>query len=332
MNSPAVSIIVPVFNVELYISDCLQSVMRQTYQGPVECILVDDCGTDGSMAIVEQLIADYRGPIRFKILHHEHNRGLSAARNTGTDIATGDYVYYLDSDDYISNECLEVLSQPLRERDYDVVLGNLEMFGNPKDIVFLPKETGAIIGNENVFKEIYVNRMIYVMAWNKLVKRSLFQKKDLTFLEGQLHEDELWTYKLAISAESMFVQHKTTYYYRIRENGIMASFGKNAKKRLSSCYDTMDYVLRHPAPVSKECYDSCVVYYFGVYLRTIYGDLDFRDDYIKLRRRFEYHPLRLFVRGKLSLVELKHGFHFALPPFLGYQYLVLRRRKNQSIR
>lgn len=325
-----ITIVIPIFNVEPYIADCLQSVIRQTYTGSLECILVDDCGTDRSMAVAEEMIAKYDGSIRFKILHHECNRGLSAARNTGTDAATGDYIYYLDSDDYISDDCLEVLSQPLCESDYDVVLGNLEMFGHPKDIVFLPKETGAIIGNETIFKEIYVNRMIYVMAWNKLIKRSLFQKFDLAFLEGQLHEDELWTYKLAMSVDSMFVQHQTTYYYRIREDSIMADFGKNTKKRLSSCYDTLDYVLSHPAPIDRKYFDICVVYYFGVFLRNIiYDDVGFRNDYIRLRKRFEYHPLKCFVKGELSFSDVKHQFHFVLSPGLGYYYLILKRFKRR---
>ena len=130
IKSPKISIIIPIYNVEEYITECLQSVMRQTYKGEIECILVDDCGTDNSIAVAERHIADYKGPIEFRVLHHVRNRGLSAARNTGTDAATGDYIYYLDSDDYISDDCLEVLAEPLKKREYEMILGDLEMFGN----------------------------------------------------------------------------------------------------------------------------------------------------------------------------------------------------------
>ena len=122
---PKISIIIPIYNVAEYITECLQSVMRQTYKGEIECILVDDCGKDKSISVAEQLISDYKGQIEFRILHHEHNRGLSAARNTGTDAATGDYIYYLDSDDYISDDCIEVLTQPLEVCEYDMVLGDI---------------------------------------------------------------------------------------------------------------------------------------------------------------------------------------------------------------
>ena len=83
-----VSIIVPIYNVSEYIERCIKSVMAQTYTD-IECILVDDCTPDNSVAICEHMVAEYHGPITFKILHHEHNRGLSAARNTGLKSSEG---------------------------------------------------------------------------------------------------------------------------------------------------------------------------------------------------------------------------------------------------
>lgn len=328
-----ISIIIPVYNVEGYITECLQSVMRQTYKGEIECILVDDCGKDKSISVAEQLISDYKGQIEFCILHHEHNRGLSAARNTGTDAATGNYIYYLDSDDYISDDCLEVLAEPLKKREYDMVLGDLEMFGNPRPITFLPQEEGAIIGNEEIFSRFYSPRMIYVMAWNKLVKRSLFKQYDLSFLEGQLHEDELWTYKCCKVIQSLYVSKQITYYYRIRENSITAEYSRQLKKRFDSCCDTIDYVLDHPALVQKDLYDQCAVYYFGVYLRNAFDEnFDYWHSYSALRKKFDYHPYRLLLKRKIKGVEIKRQLHFFLPPILGYGYLKLKRLKKILIK
>ncbi len=326
---PKISIIIPIYNVEEYITECLQSVMRQTYKGEIECILVDDCGKDNSISVAEQLIADYTGSIAFRILHHEHNRGLSAARNTGTDAATGDYIYYLDSDDYISDDCLEVLTEPLEKQSYDMVLGDLEMFGNPRPITFLPQEEGAIKGNENIFSQFYAPRMIYVMAWNKLVKASLFRHNDLTFLEGQLHEDELWTYKCCCVIQSLYVSRHITYYYRIRGGSITDDYNRNLKKRQDSCYATIDFVLKHPAKVSKQLYDFCSIYYFGVYLRNVVEEKEsYKKTYLSLRKRIDYHPLRYWHKGVLSLRDIKHQLHLVLPPTLGYYYLKMRRIKH----
>ena len=96
-----VTIVIPVYQVSEYVERCVCSVMAQSYPY-LECIIVDDATQDDSIVKCEQLIAAYKGPIRFRILHHGQNRGLSAARNTGTKVATGDYLYYLDSDDYTS--------------------------------------------------------------------------------------------------------------------------------------------------------------------------------------------------------------------------------------
>ena len=114
-----ISIIVPVYNVESYIYNCLTSIVSQKTVHEIECILVDDCGNDNSIEIIRQFIKDYTGRIAFKLVGHNHNRGLSAARNTGLDICTGDYVLFLDSDDVLPQNSIHNLSQPLKYYQYD---------------------------------------------------------------------------------------------------------------------------------------------------------------------------------------------------------------------
>lgn len=327
-----ISIVIPVYNVEAYIADCLQSVMRQTYTGPLECVLVDDCGTDRSMFIAEEMIAEYNGPIDFRVVHHERNRGLSAARNTGVDVSTGDYIYFLDSDDFMANKCIDVLTKPLQENDFDVVLGDLEMVGKPLDVVFLAKESGPVFGQEAIFQEFYVKRTLYVMAWNKLVKSSLFRNNDLRFLEGQCNEDELWTYKLASSANSLYVSDEVTYYYRIREGGIMRDVNPDWAKRVESRWNTLDYILLHPAHVQEKDWRVCMIYSFDWFIATAYrGHVGFRVLYIKLRQHLDYHPWAKYRKGEMSFQELKHEIHLALPPRLGYFYLKIRGVKKKLI-
>ena len=104
-----ISIIIPVYNVELYVEECLQSVANQTMTEGIECIIVDDRGQDNSAAIAKQYIDSYKGDIRFTFIQREKNGGLSAARNTGIEAATGEYVYFLDSDDTIVPECMKLM-------------------------------------------------------------------------------------------------------------------------------------------------------------------------------------------------------------------------------
>ena len=98
MNGMTISVIIPVYQVSDYVERCLRSVMQQTYSH-FECILVDDATEDDSIGKCERMIAEYEGDISFRILHHQQNRGLSAAHNTGIDAAKGDYLLFVDSDD-----------------------------------------------------------------------------------------------------------------------------------------------------------------------------------------------------------------------------------------
>lgn len=335
---PKISIIIPIYNVEPYIAECLQSVMRQTYNGSIECILVDDCGTDRSVDIVEQLIKDYnianqkskiKNPISFRILHHNHNRGLSAARNTGTDAATGDYIYYLDSDDYISDNCMEILTLPLHDYDYDMVVGGMKPFGGNRDGCEPQRDSGPIMSKQAIFEAFYIKKLFWGVAWNRLVKRCLFDSHDLTFLEGQIHEDELWMYKRCLAIESLYIQNSVTYYYRIREDGIMGKRLLNTDKLFQSFYSSIDYVLSHPANISRDIWEKVVWYYMWFYIpRSIQLFKNTWPQYSSIRRRMDYQPLRNWRKGEMTFKELKNQLHYALPPFCGYMYLKYCKLKH----
>ena len=218
-NQMRISIVIPIYNVELYITDCLQSVMRQTYQGPLECIMVDDCGSDNSIVVAENLVADYDGLIEFKILHHEHNRGLSAARNSGMDAATGEYVYFLDSDDWISEDCIEKLTNPLQKERFDIVVGDYEIVGTLPYFLELSFPEGHY--HEKGISKTFCNQGVYVMAVNKLYNKKFLQKNHLCFEEGKVHEDEILAFELSCIEKSFYVVKSVTYFYRIRENSIV---------------------------------------------------------------------------------------------------------------
>lgn len=121
-----ISVIVPIYNVENYILECLQSVAAQTKTKNVECILVDDCGTDNSVKVAEQFISAYKGDISFALFHHSENKGLSAARNTGIKNARGKYLFFLDSDDTIKPYCLDELFALAEKYHADMVQGSYE--------------------------------------------------------------------------------------------------------------------------------------------------------------------------------------------------------------
>ena len=161
-----ITIVIPVYNVERYIEDCLSSVAAQTYKEEIECILVNDCTPDDSCTVIDNFIKKYNGNIEFKLLHHNKNRGQSAARNTGIDAATGDYVYFLDSDDEIVPDTIELLAAPLKERKYDFIIGDYKTIGSSNIAPLLLAE-GHILTNEKI-RHLYFEGTWYIMPWNKL--------------------------------------------------------------------------------------------------------------------------------------------------------------------
>ena len=221
-----VSIIVPIYNVENYVEECFSSIVRQTFAGAMECIFVDDCGKDHSVALVEELMAAYQGPIELRMVHHERNRGLSAARNTGLSEAKGDYVYFIDSDDFITPECIELLVA-LTEKypGVDMVQGN-----NNTMLQFLRLNVNLLpeySDDKKWIKEYCLTRRLPVTAWNRLVRRDFLLENRLLFEEGMIKEDELWTFFLAKHLRKLAFCFEDTYFYRDNPSGIMSYAGKD---------------------------------------------------------------------------------------------------------
>lgn len=307
MNKPSISIIVPIYNVAPYVEDCIKSVMRQKYDGQMECILVDDCSTDDSMAIVERLIAEYTGPIEFRILHHTHNRGLSAARNTGIDAAKGDYLFFLDSDDEITDDCLEELAEPLKTELYDVVMGNVRCYK------ILPSGQKERVNNHlelNITEDTkltppMVMRTISIWhnmtAWNRLFRKEFIADNHLRFKEGIIYEDHLWSFQIACLASSFFVLKQITYHYNLREGSISSGYNiqvylKNLEIILQEMRQFVDYY-------QIEKYDSFSAFRFFFNKMMSYHSSTL-SDYV-----LNYRKLRPYVKAPLKHIIHENGFH-----------------------
>jgi glycosyltransferase involved in cell wall biosynthesis len=216
-----VSIIIPVYNVEPYIERCLLSALNQTYED-IEIILVDDCGQDKSMEIAEEIVAGHIRSGRVKMLKHSQNRGLSAARNTGIEAGTGEYVFFLDSDDEITPNCIERLASFACEQKPDFVIANVRAIGHPEhDFVPIKLTDMLLTGNAEIFRR-YLNWELHPTAWNKLINKEFLLNHRLFFKEGILYEDTLWSFMLANHAETVRVVADYTYNYYYRENSITA--------------------------------------------------------------------------------------------------------------
>lgn len=245
-----VSVIIPVYQVSDYVERCVRSVMEQTYTD-FECVIVDDATKDDSIAKCETLIKLYDGPIRFRIIHHEQNRGLSASRNTGAEAATGNYLYYLDSDDYISPNCIErLISAVDHNPGVEMVQGYYNIIKengtkNHLDRLEYPIKTSSI---EETRKEFYKNRNIYVSLWNKLLKKSFVEEYRLYCREGLVFEDLLWVFYLMKYLKTVYICKDITYYYCLRQGSISVE----AKPESVGCYAIIFDEIFHNLTVGRE--------------------------------------------------------------------------------
>lgn len=240
-----ISIIIPVYKVEAYIEECLASVVSQQDAGiAVECIIVDDCSPDGSMDIVRRFVDNYQGAVQFRLLRHEVNRGLSAARNTGIDAATGDYLLFVDSDDYLSADCLSTLMSGFNLcPEADVVqANNLSGIGGGESLWYHTSRPYVLTGGQACVEAILFDR-IPIMAWNKLVNRQFVLSHQLYFIEGIIHEDNPWTYQLLSEVSTVVVLPQVTYYYRYVTTSITQDKVANLVKRLHSFQIIIDHVM-----------------------------------------------------------------------------------------
>lgn len=229
-----VSIIIPVYNVEKYIIRCIDSVCKQTYND-IECILVDDCGNDNSITLAEEYIKKYSGNIHFNLLHHTQNKGLSGARNTGIKAATGDFIYFLDSDDAVTPNCIATLVQLAKKYPQaDFVQGNL-LGDDGKQSPYAFNDKFPEFCNDKNHLEYLMLHCIITSACNRLIKRSIILEHLIFFPLGIVHEDMYWVYFFAKHTKAAVFTPTFTYIYSVHEGSIMTTVSREMRvKRISS--------------------------------------------------------------------------------------------------
>lgn len=241
-----VSVIIPVYEVSAYVERCLQSVLNQTYTD-IECVIVDDATPDDSIVKCERMISAYQGPIRFNILHHERNRGLSAARNTGTAASKGEYVYYLDSDDEITPDCIEKLMGCVAAHpDVEMVQGMAcrHLMGGGE--VTVPGKVRAhyLDSNDAAREAFFKTNQIYVNVWNKLLRRDFVVENEILCKEGLLFEDNLWVFYLLKHLNRAMFCPDVTYHQWKRPQSITTGHGEKViMENLAKIYrEVLDFL------------------------------------------------------------------------------------------
>lgn len=223
-----VTIIIPLYNVEKYVEVSLMSALNQTYED-IEYILVNDCSIDNTMKIVREIVLSHPRSQSIKIFQHTENRGLSAARNTGLEHANGEYVFFMDSDDEITLDCIEKHYNAIISENADFTVGNIDLIGQKKSVHIKPI---SIIALHLSPLESYFARMWNISACNKLYRKEFLVGNGLSFQAGLLFEDILWSYFVAKNASKLALVESATYKYFVRSNSITTQ--KNKAKKIDS--------------------------------------------------------------------------------------------------
>lgn len=214
-EKPLVSIIVPCYNAEKYIEACLSSVILQDYEN-WECIVINDGSKDSTLSLLENYQAKNK---RFRLFTQE-NSGLSATRNRGIENAGGDYIFFLDSDDVLSNEALGQFVLALENNDIitGVTVNSKIQDGEILKIshLYAPKEGNLSFKNNNF--DVLIKAMesaLTPVAQNRLYRKEFILENNLRFKNGILHEDELWFFETMLLARNVKFINQETYFYRI---------------------------------------------------------------------------------------------------------------------
>jgi len=320
-----VTIIVPVYNVEEYVIDCLDSIGQQSINGCIECLIIDDAGNDQSIHLAKEYISNYSGAVSFRIIHHNCNLGLGAARNTGLLHASGDYILFVDSDDLLLPDALANLVGALSE-DTDLVIAPYCKSDDPdNEIGSINQEADIVISPFHDYvhntTETIDDRSFYVTAWGKLIKRTFVMNHGFLFPEGVIYEDMLWSFMLFSSAKTVKKIGSPAYYYRIRPNSIIT--GSNTEKWLDGHVIMINQIVDY---CRKESFWNSLIWtYLNYYYRRI---LDVLDNNINIPGgKIVFHKLVtgnrdvhfiLYNHGVIGIKDLIKRLYFSFPKGIAY--------------
>ena len=303
-----ISVIVPVYNVEKYLYRCVESILNQSFKD-YELILVDDGSTDKSGNICDEYAKKYE----YVRVIHKKNGGPSETRNTGILQANGNYVTYIDSDDYVSNDYLECLYNLLMLQNADIACARFCSFDDQ-----------GVINNDNCNKtsvRTYSGKNACIALLNEkdfqTSSCNLLIKKEIAienlFPIGKYHEDELTTFKYFLAAEKVAITDKIIYYYYQREGSIMHIFGRPVIDEIAAA----DYYVDYCSKISKELYKASLNKKYSLYLHVLknYPQIrtEYKETFLNMKRFLYFNSIRqllaintLFDKKKTALKFLLH--------------------------
>lgn len=312
-GTPLISVIVAVYNIREYLAQCVDSLVSQSYN-ELEILLVDDGSTDGSGALCDEWAARDG---RVKALHRP-NGGLSAARNTGLENASGEYVAFVDGDDRVDREMYRCLMETALEFSADVVMSGIvaqEQTGRSYEVFknsFCERQT---IDKGTVMSLLVSEREISTSACNKLFKRRLFEH--IRFPEGRIYEDKAVMHEVLHSCETIAIDKRAIYYYQLRQNSISkALFSEKNFDQLEAARRRYEFYRQHYPALAEEvlanlCEEAMIQTMIAVKGRAGRAQLRRLGEWVKLGRTAFWKSRRTPWTEKLKTLGKYYLFRAA---------------------
>lgn len=308
-----VSVVIPIYNVEEYLENCIDSVLNQTYSN-LEIILVNDGSPDGCGQICDEYAMQDN---RIRVIHKE-NGGLSDARNCGIEIALGRYITFIDSDDYIHARYIEILMYLAKKKNADIVVGDFVLFqvnNQCSDKVLRESDIqkAQILSAKHLYDNDFINgeSMRLTVAWGKLYEKKLWD--GINYPVGKIHEDTFTTYKLMERATRVVYLKEPIYYWRENPNSITrGTFTLAHLLGLEAFQEQLEYFrdLRKQRHV-EIVYDAYRSWFFWCYNEMKAAGLDYKN---------ELRPYYRYMRNHVRYIKLTRSL--GICAWLKYRYLV----------
>lgn len=307
-SQPLVSICVPIYNVEKYIRRCSESLFKQTY-GNLEFVFVDDCTPDNSVKILQETINEYpQLKDRVNIIKHEHNKGLAAARNTGVANAKGEFILWVDSDDYIDATTVEKLINLYNDTNADIVCYDIK--------VLWPTGRTSQISNPDIKSPIdFIKQMLVDMVPHNicghLIKKSLYINHDITAKEGFNQAEDLQIMpRLAFYATKIATLHEQLYFYdRTSETSYSNNYNIKSMEQELAAFDMLEDFFKDKSEDLVFCVKEAKVRSLGFIIRKL---SDMKDDkgYYKKELKVLYSYDKQYWRKMTKSCKIAIKLHF----------------------
>lgn len=297
-----VSVIIPIYKVEEYLRECVENIMNQTYKN-LEIILVDDESPDKCGEICEE----YKAQDNRIVVIHKENGGLSDARNAGMKIMKGEYIVFVDSDDYMAPDGIEYLVKLLEERDADMVIGGERSVLDTGEVTFttMPDDREIIeeMDVEEALVELFVNGC---SSWGRVYRRAVHE--GIEFPKGEINEDEAIMVSLIERCKKIVKTNRPVYDHRVRDESITTT--KFHRKKLiwvEHCKNNYEYVKgKYPdgEKAARRRYGDSLVWALDEMMKSDDEKENFRKDIDDCRKRLREH-LSFYLFGKGTRLKYK---------------------------